>query len=534
MKISPQAKVGLFVLIAALLLAYMTIRVEDLDIEKSGYRIIAIFDAVSGLERAAQITVAGVPVGKVDKIELVNGKARVTMLFTPETIVRRDSEASIRSMGLLGEKYIEISPGAPDQPRLQDGDTLQHIKSSPDLEELASNLGSVAKDISAVSKSIRNVIGTEEGQDSMRRILKNTDSLADDLKSVVRENREQMKEAVENISRLSQNLDKLVMHNRTMIDKTVKDVSEIARELNEMIKANRAQMERTIANLERISQTLDQDAPRITKNANKTLEDVQNILQENRQELKNSLARMREASEKLDTTLASARNITGKIERGEGSLGKLITDEEAYNNLNEGLRGLKGFVEKGKDLQVFVGVRSEYMIKENESKTYISLQLQPRPDKYYLLEMVDDPRGKTDVTTTKRTTTPPGTVETVREEENTEKLKFSVQIAKKFYDFTLRGGLIESTGGLGIDYDPLGDDRIKFRLDAWDLGQDEPHIKFSTNFYVYERVFVNIGIDDIISSEHQTFFVGAGLFFNDQDLKALLGGLTLGANALTK
>ncbi len=531
--VSSQAKVGLFVLIAALSLIYMTVRVGNMDTERGGYRLTVFFNVISGLEEAAHVKVAGVDAGKVEKIELVNGRVKLTLYINPNVKLYANSVASLRSMGLLGEKYVELSPGSSNRRLLRDRDTLPEVKESTDLDQLTTTLSEVATDIKSISGSLRKVLGGEKGRQSLQRILDNSDSISEELKGVLKENRSQLKEIMGNIRRLSSSLEKMVAHNRQSVDITVKHLSEVVRQINEIVKTNRAQVERAIANLERITATFDKESPKLTKNANKVMEDVQGILKENRENLQKSVAKVREASEKLDKTLASVSNISQKVERGEGTLGKLFKDETAYNSLTDGLKGLKSFFEKGKDLQIFVGVRSEYLFDESEAKTYLSLRLQPRDDKFYLVEIVDDPRGHTKTTTTKKTTTPPGTSETIKEEENQETLKFSVQIAKKFYDFTIRGGLIESTGGIGVDYEPWGEDRVKFRLEAFDLGADDPHLKFTTNFYVYERVFVNIGMDDIINNDYRSFFVGAGLLFSDQDLKSLLGGMALGAGAIT-
>ncbi len=531
--VSSQAKVGLFVLLAALLLAYMTVRIEDMDVEPGGYRLIALLDSAAGLEEAAQIKVAGVDAGRVEKIELLNGRAKLTLYLNPGVVVHTDSVITARNMGLLGEKYIEITPGSPDKPRLKDGNALQEVQESADFDQLAITLSSVADDVLAVSGSMRKVLGGDEGQESLKRILDNADALSGDLKEVIKENREQLRQIVRNINRLSRNLDKLVAQNRKQINQTVKYVKELTEQLKEIVKTNRSQLERTLANLEKASQTLNKESPRLANKASDVMDEVQGILKENRKDLKASVARVRQASEKLNKTLASIGKLTKKVEKGEGTLGKLFKDEAVYDNLNSSLKGLKGFFEKGKDLKVFVGVRSEYLFDSDEAKTYISLRLQPRHDKFYLIEVIDDPRGKDETTTTKTTTTPPGGTVTTKEEVNEDELKFSVQIAKKFYDFTIRGGLIESTGGVGLDYEPWGEKRVKFRIEAFDLGADDPHLKFTTNFYLYERVFVNIGMDDIINDEYRSFFVGAGLLFSDQDLKSFLGGMAYGAGAIS-
>src|SRR5512143_4266024 len=104
-----------------------------------------------------------------------------------------------------------------------------------------------------------------------------------------------------------------------------------------------------------------------------------------------------------------------------------------------------------------------------EFKNYFTLELKPRIDQYYILELVSDPFGK--YSRVETTTTPPGS--TFVTETYEDKLKFSIEFAKRYGDFAFRMGLIESTGGVGADYFAL-DDSFKFSLDAWNSNTKEP------------------------------------------------------------
>jgi len=107
------------------------------DLEKN-YRLEAEFDNVSGLKVGAVVEIAGVGVGKVAKIELgEQGLARVEMLIKPEVNISADAIASIRTQGLIGDKYIKIIQGA-DEEMLADGDGIFDTQSSIDFEALVS------------------------------------------------------------------------------------------------------------------------------------------------------------------------------------------------------------------------------------------------------------------------------------------------------------------------------------------------------------------------------------------------------------
>ncbi len=107
------------------------------DLEKN-YRLDAEFDNVSGLKVGAVVEIAGVGVGKVAKIELgEQGLARVEMLIKAEVNISADAIASIRTQGLIGDKYIKIIQGA-DEEMLADGDGIFDTQSSIDFEALVS------------------------------------------------------------------------------------------------------------------------------------------------------------------------------------------------------------------------------------------------------------------------------------------------------------------------------------------------------------------------------------------------------------
>ena len=94
-----------------------------------------------------------------------------------------------------------------------------------------------------------------------------------------------------------------------------------------------------------------------------------------------------------------------------------------------------------------------------------------------------------------------------------DNFKFSALLAARINNWQLRGGLMESEAGIGIDFYAAGD---KFRLsaDGWDFGRNpDPHLKFYGQFDVWDRVFVTAGADDLLSTSFRQYFLGAGFKF---------------------
>lgn len=139
-KLNVEIVVGLFMITGFLAFGYLSLHMGEFsifDLEKN-YSVVAEFDNVSGLKVGAAIEIAGVSVGKVSGVRLgEQGLARVTMLISREIKITMDAIASIRTQGLIGDKYVKIIQGA-DSEMLADGGEIFDTESSIDFEELVS------------------------------------------------------------------------------------------------------------------------------------------------------------------------------------------------------------------------------------------------------------------------------------------------------------------------------------------------------------------------------------------------------------
>ncbi len=139
-KINTELVVGIFMIAGFLAFVYLSTQMGEFSIFslERNYRVVAEFDSVTGLKVGAGIEIAGVNVGKVSSITLgEDDLAKVTMLVNREVKITKDAIASIRTRGLIGDKYIKITRGA-DEEMLQDGEVIFDTESSIDIEELVS------------------------------------------------------------------------------------------------------------------------------------------------------------------------------------------------------------------------------------------------------------------------------------------------------------------------------------------------------------------------------------------------------------
>lgn len=128
--------VGIFVLVGIISLSYLTIRLGKLEIfGKNGYVVYADFASVAGLKIGDPVEIAGVKVGKVETISLADDRARLNIRLEPEVQLQEDVIASVRARGLIGDKFVMITPGAADK-LLKPGDKIRETESPPDISEV--------------------------------------------------------------------------------------------------------------------------------------------------------------------------------------------------------------------------------------------------------------------------------------------------------------------------------------------------------------------------------------------------------------
>jgi len=128
--------VGIFVLVGIISLGYLTIRLGKLEIfGNNGYVVYADFASVAGLKIGDPVEIAGVKVGKVETISLADDRARLNIRLEPKVQLQEDVIASVRARGLIGDKFVMITPGAADK-LLKPGDKIRETESPPDISEV--------------------------------------------------------------------------------------------------------------------------------------------------------------------------------------------------------------------------------------------------------------------------------------------------------------------------------------------------------------------------------------------------------------
>ncbi len=128
--------VGIFVLVGIVCLGYLAIRLGKLELlSNNGYVVYADFASVAGLKLGDPVEIAGVKVGKVETISLVDDRARLGIRLEPRVKLQEDVIASVRARGLIGDKFVMITPGASEK-ALGPGDKIRETESPPDISDV--------------------------------------------------------------------------------------------------------------------------------------------------------------------------------------------------------------------------------------------------------------------------------------------------------------------------------------------------------------------------------------------------------------
>jgi len=499
-QVTTEAKVGIFVVMGIAILTYMTLTIGQYKFGKEkGYPLKVRFKSMAGVDLKSPVKIAGVDIGKVEEIHLDKDNiAELTLRIADEVVIPEDSEAVVRGTGLMGEKHIEIIPGSHQAKKMKAGEEILRTKTPTDMDQLFSQLSDVILDIKGVTSSLNKVLGGEEGTESLRAIISN-------------------------IRDVTENLNRAFADNH--LGRTIQNFEAFSQDMKDISSQNREALNQTVSNLEEFSRVLRERTPEISESLRVAADNLSEILRENRGNLKDTVENIKVASGKLQDTLDSITNVSKKIEKGEGTIGKLINDDTTYEKLNSTLTGLDNYFSKVQSFKFFIDYRGEYLTERQETKSYLNLRIQPTPDKYYLLGIVSDPDGYRTTSDTLTTTSTTGTVATHEERTTDDRLKINAQIAKRYYDFAVRGGILESTGGVGADY-YLFRDKVKLSFEAWDFNRKPtPHLKASASYDFFKHLFLVAGGDDLSSKERRSFFAGGGIKFEDDDLKYIIGNV---------
>jgi phospholipid/cholesterol/gamma-HCH transport system substrate-binding protein len=558
--------VGLVLVVTAVTLTwFVTSTSKDQFSERDTYELYADFTDASGIRWKTRVQIAGIDVGKIQSIELepVNGRlvARVKILLLNQFDVYANAEIRKAAESLLGDYRLDVDPGGPydvcDEGRcahrgfkcvdkrmcikpcaadnecllgqvctdstcrykkLNAGDVIRNVQSRADLEEIQAQLKEVAQNVNEVTQSISHVLAGPEGEGSIKTIMARV---------------ERSMEAIEEATKA---LSGTLTRNDEAIDDIIRDVHTVSSSLARATSEG-GDLSRIAGHLASVAERLD----KLADNVNSAVAGEGGP---------GEAGSLRNTLDNLNQSVAHLAGVTRKIDEGQGTLGRVINDPAIAEKIEQTLDDTNQLLGGVSRLETQIELRTQYEVPVNPNrapaevspaiKNTLSLRLLPKPDKYYIIEAIADPRGRSErkITTTNTNCEgsncdPNAGQHTETTEETTiefDELKFSAQFAKRYYFLTLRFGIIESTGGLGFNLHGL-EEKLELRVDLFDfnrrLADDpgsprRPRLRTTAMFEFVDHLHVQGGVDDFFNPGLFTWFVGGVLRFTDEDLKAIL------------
>lgn len=456
-----QLKVGLLALAAIASFAVVSLKITA---NKSGfgnyieYRT-TIPDA-TGIFEKSSIKVAGITAGSIKKIKLKDSEAEIIFEVAEAIKVTRNSVLKIKSVGFLGDKYLDIYLGDPRADRLKEGEFVPS-KDVGGLADVGKDVGEVLAEVKDILKTVKEGLRTQEGENLISEIMLNVRDIT-------------------------------------------KDIKKVAKTLKKVTTNNEGKLQEIIDNITEVSDNLAYETNK--DNPGSLLADIKPII------------------EQLGDVSQDLSIVVSDIKAGKGTVGKLLRDEEVVDQVSETLSNVNRLVQRVNnieaDIALFSGVNSKY---GGYTQFDLDLFPAPERF-YRLGFVSNDfgPEIADEKETTTTTGSTSSTVTERVVDKNG--FKFNLQIGRRLQRFAIRAGLIETTAGVGADYlFPGYSSRISMEVFDYqdDVG---PNVRLRGELKLWNVLHTRLSAEDLASpTGDQTFTISFGLRFTDQDLAALIG-----------
>jgi phospholipid/cholesterol/gamma-HCH transport system substrate-binding protein len=470
-------KVGLFTLLAIALIGSFSVFVNDRPFWWRACQLVFInVEDATGLRSKSPVRSLGLQIGYLNSVELSETHVRLGICITAPVEVLPSTRAYLRGDSFLGDKFVELKPVRYKGKRRSTENSETNASFSVLGEALASLLipSAYAEDPTPVPSPI--AVPTAGDRKGNRDIPVGT---TQDVQHLVKQ-----------------------------VDGLVSEMTTLAKDLKQAV--DPAELRKTVVQL---NKTLE--------NASRTLSPEGGL---------NTTAQRTLA--KLEDAIEHLRDIMARVNRGEGSLGMVLNDPTYADELKSAIKNINKLLNKVSDIRLVVDVGAQYLTGYDGGRGYFKLGIWPKIDRYYLLGVSVDPRGKRSTTTT---TTTSGSTSVTTETTQVEQsgLLFTVMLGKVFWH--------RIDGSVGLLYN---DGAISL---GFLLGPNEREDMISIRNDVYTRGGQGVGLDDRVSLTLKPFpsglfssayvtgglegfrqvggrmplFVGGGLTFDDEDIKLL-------------
>lgn len=337
-----ELKIGIFLAGTLVILATFIFIVGDMSelFKKPGYPLNILVDSALGLEKGSSVKMAGIKIGFVKDILLNRRRAQIVMNIYPQFKVPKGSKATLSSLGLLGERFMDIVPSA-EEATFGPGETMEGLP-PVSFDQIGSLFVSIGDEVKQLSGSLRDIL--------------NKDTSAD-------------------------------------FRETLKNLSALASELNDFFAQNKGKLGQTLQSASLAFTDIDQRFREISDNLNKAVGQMGSLVDENRTGVKENLAKIKELLDKFGEVADRLNESLEKIRKSEGSLGKLVNEPALYDEVKGAVADVRKFAGPVSSLKAVMDFRGEYYGQSDFLKSAMSFGLWFDRNKLVQTQIAHDPWG---------------------------------------------------------------------------------------------------------------------------------------------
>ena len=429
-----ELKTGIFLAGALAILAAFVFVVGDMSelFKKRGYTLNILMNSALGLEKSSSVKMAGIKIGFVKDILLNKRRAQVVMNIYQQFKVPKGSKGTLASLGLLGERFMDIIPGN-EGTYYEPGSTLEG-QESINFDQIGAQAISVGEEIKRLSADIRSLLGKDAGENLHR--------------------------TLENLAALTAELNKFMAGNKDDIGRTFRDAAQTLRDVG-------------------------REFQEASGKFNKAVTGVGALAEDNRENVRMNMEKIRDILSKIEVAVDRLNRSLEKVDKGEGTVGKLVNDSSLYDEVEETVRSVGKIAGPMSSIRAGVELRGDYYGRSRLVKGNLSLDLLAGGNAFFSGGIARDPWR--------------------------DRFVYSLQGGPRWGGFVPRAGIIESEFGAGLDFYAL-EDRLVLGVEGFDFNRTpRPRFRAIGKFYPLKNLFLVAGVDDFTLSPKREFFFGLGV-----------------------
>ena len=495
-----EFKVGLLMLVALALLIFLLFSASDFPIS-TGKELKIYFNFVSDIQRGAPVHLAGIRIGRITSIKLLEGEVhqgktynvQITAHIKSPQPLREGCKITIGTLGFVGEAYLDIRNGPFGNPALPEGQPIV----GTDPVSVAEMLETAKETVENARESVlivKNAVTSNQDEvkiwladfkqfvakttQSLEKTMGDVEGLLANLNQITSENQNGLKSAVANMNRLikqaetdsktiatqvesvTRSLSQLVERNATNVDETLKDAQQLS------------------ARLKRLVNQLETDLPALKTEISQLVANTQNVIDSESPKLDKLLKNLGTSTSHLETTISNLDGLLDKIQNGNGTVAKLINDPTVLGDARKTLRNANETMDEFRRLSRKLSQKSDILkipkFSYDYELRYRSIAENLHNELAFSLLSSPTQRFRFGLS--------------VREDD----IKYELQFAKNLGGFSARAGFIRSKVGLGFDY-WLFKRRFGLTLEGTDISTKNPEIDLEASLRLLPNWYFILG-----------------------------------------